>query len=647
MYGQLVKNAQLAATVTTTTSVAPNSTPLECFQVAEPILTPSGASYQSTDNQGSSVLESIEGNAQDSCSVVLMEYHFASSYGAPFVGDYTPPDCDFNRVIMNFTVHVRGRQFDRLALMYLGDTEVWRTSTAEPTATGIRWEYHKDMTQYLALWKEPQTLIFDLGNIINDVYTGILNTTLTATFFKSPVETGDHPPADLIVPISKRQGSTGAVSQFTVPADNATNTVSFPRNVNRAVFSVSACGQSTEEFWWSNVPQNAIDSFDATIGQYYGYSPWREVQVFIDGKLAGVQWPFPVIFTGGVVPSFHRPIVGIDAFDLREHEIDITPWLPLICDGNEHTFTIQVAGLGEDNSVTSTVGSNWYVTGKIFVWLDDEDSVTVGNITSIYNSAPVVSLTQSITQNSTGANETLDFDLAVSRTYSVSSTVKSQKKTGKATWSQTLSYSNIGGLYAYGYDGINTFETTGLDIATSPGVSYSTNYNYPLYCNVTEDISPEGNLTLWAELYQGLNLEVEGNAVFPTGLEAFKAISETADDEFVGSVLNTHRNGTAYFYEYGNSTYSTGFGSTTQKFRFGGLSKGGNVTTPGEELYYRDVTASNNTVISNYEVVAGGEPSSWTLASAPDAGLDGLVSAFPPSPKIGHGIKAFMSSGDL
>lgn len=40
-----------------------------------------------------------------------------------YIGDYAPPPCSFNRVTMNFTVTSRGRQFDRLALMYLGDIE--------------------------------------------------------------------------------------------------------------------------------------------------------------------------------------------------------------------------------------------------------------------------------------------------------------------------------------------------------------------------------------------------------------------------------------------------------------------------------------------------------------------------------------------
>jgi hypothetical protein len=54
--------------------------------------------------------EASAGSAANACSVVLMDHVFAFSYGAPFVGAYTPPDCDFNRVVINFTVVSEGRQ---------------------------------------------------------------------------------------------------------------------------------------------------------------------------------------------------------------------------------------------------------------------------------------------------------------------------------------------------------------------------------------------------------------------------------------------------------------------------------------------------------------------------------------------------------
>src|ERR1700758_1574812 len=67
---------------------------------------------------------------------------------ALLLGTYEPPNCEFDTVRINLTVTSRGRQYDRLGLMFLGDTEVFRTSTAEPTINGIIWTYIKDMSQY-------------------------------------------------------------------------------------------------------------------------------------------------------------------------------------------------------------------------------------------------------------------------------------------------------------------------------------------------------------------------------------------------------------------------------------------------------------------------------------------------------------------
>ncbi|KAI1498092.1 peptide-N4-(N-acetyl-beta-glucosaminyl)asparagine amidase A [Biscogniauxia marginata] len=608
----LVKHQELSNTTSTTSSPAPTGTVLECFQVAPPVLIPEGASHQSTVSDGSGVSNEIAAasSAGESCTVLLMEHVFGFSYGMPFIGNYTPPSCAFNRVIMNFTAVSAGRQFDRLALMYFGDTEVWRTSTAEPTpAPGIHWTYLKDMTEYIYFWKSPQTLIFDLGNLLDDRYTGSFNTTLTATFFTADVDTDAAPPADLIIPISARKGASNEVSQFTLPADNATNTIGFPQNVNRAVFSISANGQATEEFWWSNVLESDVYTFNQTAGALPGLSPFREVQLLIDGQVAGVQWPFPVIFTGGVVPSLHRPIVGLQAFDLREHQVDITPWLPLLCDGSEHTFTIRVAGLNDDGTsgvaLTETVNDSWYVTGKIFVWLDGEGSVTTGSAPSIEFGGPNITFSRALAQNATGFNETLTFSTAVQRTISVKANISSQNRDGEAVWSQTLSYTNDAEVAAYGFNQFNNFSIDGTDVATAPDVSYRAVYGYPLYCNQTYAVSPQGNLTINAHVIEGLQLQVEGDSVFPTGLEVFgNAGSSTNTAQFAGSLLKTSRDGTAWFFQTGDGRNSSGYGSTNQVFRFAGVTPAADGV---EELYFRNVTAVNGTVAFNSERTAGAE----------------------------------------
>lgn len=353
-------------TVALTRYAAATTQPLlEVFQVYPPVLTiSSNETLELTDGSTNDSI-AVASSSKPTCEETLVVYSFAYSYGHPFVGNYTPPTCAFNRVTWNLTVTSAGRQFDRLGIVYLGDIEVFRTSTAEPTATGIEWTYLKDMTSYLSLLDQSQKIIFDLGNLIDSTYTGAFNVTLSAAFFTA---SDSIAPADLILPISTRQSASDAASVFTVPPNIASNDITLPQNILRAVVTLSTTGQSDEEFWWSNVPSSYTETFPQT-GELYGYSPFREVQLYIDGHLAGVAWPFPIIFTGGVVPGLWRPIVGIDAFDLKEDEVDITPWLPLVCDGNSHNFTIRISGLNDYANSTAelseTTDSYWLVTGKV------------------------------------------------------------------------------------------------------------------------------------------------------------------------------------------------------------------------------------------------------------------------------------------
>lgn len=481
------------------------------------------------------------------------------------------------------------------------------------------------MTEYLYFWKSPQKLIFDLGNLISewqiltwqpgrcsrctdDKYTGIFNTTMTAIFYNTDLVTDQATPSDLIIPISARHGANNSISRFALPAENATNTISLPRNIRRAVFSVSANGQASEEFWWSNVLQSDVDTFNATAGELPGLSPFREVQVLIDGQIAGVQWPFPVIFTGGVVPSLHRPIVGIHAFDLREHEIDISPFLPLLCDGQQHTFTIRVAGLDDTSNTTSvslteSVNESWYVTGKIFLWLsDDPSSITTGDAPILNYSPPAIAVAHSLTTTSNGTNETLTYSTSVRRTLRITSSTTS--------WTQSLTYTNKGLVTAFGYDQVNDLVITGDDRSSfaspshhkptltnsNPSSNYHSTYTYTLLSNSSYSVSPQGNLSIAAFLRQGKTVSTAGASVFPSGLEAFSRHSGKG----LTSVLETVKEGTAEFRQTGDGKESSGWGDARQVFAFG--------VQGGKELYYRRVAAVNGTVVGDERRVEGREP---------------------------------------
>ncbi|KAJ4388044.1 hypothetical protein N0V93_008649 [Gnomoniopsis smithogilvyi] len=419
------------------------------------------------------------------CSQTLVEYQFANSYGTPFVGFYSPPpaNCSFTTTIFNLSVSSQGQQYDRLATLFLGDVEVWRTSTAMPIAEGIHWSFQKDMSIFDALLREDQKIILDLGNVVDGVlYTGAYNVTIEALYFDDTYTEGFHP-AELIYPISHLSAAENKSSVFSLPDDSGSVSISLPRNIKTAVVSLLASGNGEEEFWYTNVPTEYLDTFGSD-SLLYGYSPFREVQLLIDGQLAGVSWPFPILFTGGVDPGLWRPIVGIDAFDLPSFEIDVTPWLSLLCDGEEHTFKFQV--IGYDSSASDgigTVGQNWYVTGSLFVWLDDTVNQTVAgpvssNISALaYDYIPKIGTTLT---NGSVTNESLWVYLTAQRSISITSSVSTANGSEAVSWIQDLDFFSIQNVTNESLDSDLAMNSSGQYSSSVSGAQVS-EYSYPLY----------------------------------------------------------------------------------------------------------------------------------------------------------------------
>lgn len=499
----------------------------------------------------------------------LMEHTFASSYGVPFVGKYTPPNCDFNSVVIEWTVTVAGRQFDRLAEMYLGDIEVWRTSTAEPTASGIIFRYQKDLSMYLSLWKSPQDIIFSLNNVYDSTYTGAFNTTLTASFFHSSTAPAH---ADLILPISPKLGSSGQPSIFTLPGDNATVDQILPLNVTHAAISIAATGQSNEEFWYTNALQSDVDTFDPTVGSLIGYGPFREVQLYIDGLMAGVAWPFPIIFTGGIAPGFWRPIVGIDAYDLRDYEIDITPFLPYLLDGKPHSFAIKVVGIDDNGGngpatlSESSINSYWLVSGKLFLFYSSEP-YNGTHEAPVISSSPLIRTTSAFTAKN-GTNDTLSYGVTAKRVHTV--------KSSFGSWTQSLDYTNTGFLGEQGLFQQNTQKTSGTSAAVLKSAlefSNTLSYTYPITVNTTYTFSGS-NTTIDASLDRGLQISSSGRP----DLSTYTLVSGPM-------ALDTRQVGQASYSNKPNNSYS--FGDIDQTFSERSYGTG----------YSRHVKSQNLTII--------------------------------------------------
>jgi len=323
--------------------------------------------------------------------------------------------------------------------------------------------------------------------------------------------------------------------------------------------------------------------------------------------LAGVAWPFPIIFTGGVVPGLWRPIVGIDAFDLREDEIDITPFLPILCDGNSHNFTLRVSGLvaGDDGSMmlSETPAGFWLVDGKAFIWLDSDNHITTGTVPIRDTPSPHFSITSSVGKGSNDTNETLNYQVTAQRQLSLSSTIWTSQGEKSATWMQSLAFSNTGNMTDAGNVQVNQQTTSGVDISSC---GYVKRFSYPLWAETGYNTLGDSN-TITADIRRGQNVEIAGRAVFPTGIEPL-----SLNESFQGATLSTTQSGKATYIANDTSSTAVSFGTTSQDMVLSGLRTTNFTIRSGfptiqdrTEIFHRRALAVNGTILEDEETYRG------------------------------------------
>jgi len=323
------------------------------------------------------------------CVVPVLSYSFANTYGAPPAkAAYAPPagcPAPWSLVVLSFSVAIAGDQYDRVAAVWLDGAELLRTTTAEPTPDGVRWTVRKDVTRYSALLRSPPggVLSVMLENLVNDVYTGVYNVSVSFEFHGAPAYLVDDAgsssaagsadpgqatpklpasyfqPADLILPISEGTGnSSGFWFRIQNSSDSRSKLVSIPSNTYRAVLEVFVSPHSNDEFWYSNPPDLYIRENNLATGR--GNAAYREVVVSVDGHFAGSFVPFPVIYTGGINPLFWQPVAALGAFNLPTYDVELTPFLGLLVDGKAHEIVLSVVdGIAE-----------WLVDANLHLWLD-------------------------------------------------------------------------------------------------------------------------------------------------------------------------------------------------------------------------------------------------------------------------------------
>ncbi|TFK76678.1 hypothetical protein BDN72DRAFT_884390 [Pluteus cervinus] len=505
-----------------------------------------------------------------SCTVELLKHTFGiGSYNAPAVIPYTPPtdpSCGevgkWAAVSMNLSVYSIGTQYDRLSAIYLSHTEIWRSSGAEPTKTGTIWNTIKDVTHFTPLFSRPGDLMMDFSNIVASelLLDGVFDVALSATFHAPSKEFPTPETADIIIPLSN--GSPDAPNFFSISDDTgAITSITLPPNTSGAYVEVFCSGNSAEEFWYLNTPDEFTSYFPESTG-IVGKGPFREVQVLVDDKIAGFVWPYPVIYTGGITPSNWRPLTSYGAYDSPTYWIDITPFIPVLSSpAQNHTITLRVVGQGKSPSFNS----NWFVSGSVHV--KHGKSATKGTLTKYQ----VGDLRIQTTGGANSSDGTVWTKVTASRDVLIESELLDEHNQKRLVqFTQKLRYSNDASYANEGWVQVASQITQGTTSALHNGKQVLRDaFEYP--------ISVFSNYSLYTAEFGGY-----GSAINQTYSRAL-----TPPTGIYKSILSVqHAKG-----EIGMDNWSglrhaiNGTGSTNQTFAY---------SNGRGETYFRDIAAKND-----------------------------------------------------
>jgi hypothetical protein len=307
---------------------------------------------------------------------------------------YTPPaSClgPWAKVVFtaDFTV-TAGRQFDRTAAFYLGQASIYYGTTAEPrSALSPSWHVERDITDLSAIFKAPQTGEANIGNFVGVSggvdYTGLIYANAALEFYPANFRNPAPRVPDMVIPVN---GSGDDAGTLNTGADQITQALSLPENVESVSMDLIAQNQSSDEFWYFCVPNSETGPLESC-----GNTAFRETEVWIDGGPAGVAPAYPWIFTGGIDPYLWEPIPAVQTLDFVPYRVNLTPFAGVLGDGSAHTVAVSVYN----------ADSYFLATANLLVYLDHGSAKTTGGILSnTLSAAPTPVIQNNITTDSSG-----------------------------------------------------------------------------------------------------------------------------------------------------------------------------------------------------------------------------------------------------
>ena len=424
-----------------------------------------------------------------------------------------------------------GVQFDRTASLFIANANLYFGTTPEPLATLTNtWHVERDVTDYSALFATPQQGTIVLQNCTSDcgapfnTLNGVFTVSADLEFY--PAQRGDggdqqgNEPQpvrtpDQVLPIVQSNGSGGVNLPATLgsPTDQLATTFTLPTNTEQAYLDVVSQSQFTDEQWYACFP-NDLSSINEVYG--CGNTDFRETEVTIDGKPAGIAPVSPWVFTG-FLPDQWVPMPGAQTLDFVPYRVNLTPFAALLSNGQPHSIALSV--FNDDNFFSETA--------SLLLFLDHGSRQITGEVTknTLTGPAPVVTENLQGTSTVTGT-----IQVTSNRNFTIEGYVHTSH--GKVTTSVS-EQQNFSGTQTIDFDTVNfTVLDQKTDVKTS--VSSATtvsgkegrtviqnNFSFPITVDVILPVSSAtfGLTVTTAQHYQAdRQVSHDGNVIYASAV---------------------------------------------------------------------------------------------------------------------------------
>jgi Peptide N-acetyl-beta-D-glucosaminyl asparaginase amidase A len=422
---------------------------------------------------------------------------------------YAPPAAcpgPWEKVVFTADFNVTaGRQFDRTAVISLGNVNIYFGTTPEPRHNlSPSWHVERDETDYRALFESPQSGQVILGNIVNNTFTGVISGSAALEFYPAKHERRQDDAArtpDEVLPLvqSNAQGGINEPAFLFTPTDQLATTFSLPLNVERAYLDVITQSQIGDEFWYTCVPNDVSSEL-----QSCGGTAFREAEVSVDGQPAGVAPVYPWIYTGGVDPFLWEPIPAVQTLNFVPYRVDLTPFAGILSNGQPHTIALSVFNSNNYFSATAT----------LLIFQDHSSQQVTGAVTeNTISNVPTPSVNESLVTDSSGAisGSVTTFS---SRNFKVEGYANTSHGKVNTEVRQTINFKNIQNFT------INTAQYV-QDISQDSDVESQTitwsgfgsfvsleTFHYPLTMNIGLNFASDGSFDQQTTVSQAFKLDL-------------------------------------------------------------------------------------------------------------------------------------------